>query len=116
MEMETPDRQTSGNVAVTIHGSNYGPIAGQIGTLNIGPSGEELRSLLNELLKASEHLDAGATAEARDTGKIGFGRHTNYYGSAVYHQSMHRLGYHAYQPDCASSIGEESKYPPWSFC
>ena len=56
------------------------------------------------------------TAVARDSGKIGFGRHTNYYGSAVYHQSMHRLGYHAYQPDCASSIGEESKYPPWSFC
>jgi hypothetical protein len=26
------------------------------------------------------------------------------------------VGYHAYHPPCASSIGEESKVPPWSFC
>jgi hypothetical protein len=60
-----------------------------------------------------------ATAVARDSGKIGFGRHTNYY--AVHHQPMHGvgkfwrgIGYHAYDAHC--SISENSKYPPWSFC
>jgi hypothetical protein len=49
--------------------------------------------------------------------------HTVYGGSAVHHQPMYGLGkfsrgvgYHAYHPPCASSIGEESKVPPWSFC
>jgi hypothetical protein len=64
-----------------------------------------------------------ASAVARDSGEIGFGRHTNYHGLAVHHQRMHGLGkfwrgigHHAYHPHCATSIGEESKYPPWSFC
>jgi hypothetical protein len=64
-----------------------------------------------------------ASAVARDSGQTDFGRHSNYYGSTVHHQTMHDLGkfsrgvrYHAYHQPCASSIGEESKYPPWSFC
>jgi hypothetical protein len=62
-----------------------------------------------------------ATAMARDSGKIGFGRHAHFYGSAVHHQPSlgqfwRGVGYHAYHPHCASSIGEASKYPPWSFC
>jgi hypothetical protein len=64
-----------------------------------------------------------ASAVARDSGQTDFGRHSNYYGSTVHHQTMHGLGkfsrgvrYHAYHQPCASSIGEESKYPPWSFC
>jgi hypothetical protein len=62
-------------------------------------------------------------AAARDSGKVGFGRHGNYYGAASRRQPTHDLGkswrgvgYHAYHPDCASSIGEASKVPPWSFC
>jgi hypothetical protein len=61
------------------------------------------------------------TAMARDSGKIAFGRHTNYYGSAVRRQSMRDpgkfwrgVGYHASDPHC--DVGESSKYPPWSFC
>jgi hypothetical protein len=64
-----------------------------------------------------------APAVARDSGEIGFGRHTIYNGSAVYRQPMHGrgqfwrgVGYHAYHPHCASSIGEEANLPPWSFC
>jgi hypothetical protein len=59
-------------------------------------------------------------AVARDSGKIDFGHHTDYYGSAVRRQPMHNLGKfwrgvgnHAYDPHCS---GESSKYPPWSFC
>ena len=59
-------------------------------------------------------------AVARDSGKIGFGRHTNYYGSAIRRQPMHNpgkssrgAGYQAYNPPCSN---ESSKYPPWSFC
>jgi hypothetical protein len=59
-------------------------------------------------------------AVARDSGKIGFGHHTNYYGSAFRRQPMHNpgkswrgTGYHASDPPC---LGESSKYPPWSFC
>jgi len=56
-----------------------------------------------------------ATAVARDRGKIGFGRHTKYYGSAIHHGKFWRgVGYHAYDPHCHT--GEDSKYPPWSFC
>jgi hypothetical protein len=76
--------------------------------------------LLTAVLASSSFM---ATAVARDSGKIGFDRHTVYNGSAVHHQPMYGLGqfsrgvgYHAYHPPCASSIGEESKVPPWSFC
>jgi hypothetical protein len=42
-----------------------------------------------------------AAAVARDRGKIGLGRHTNYYGSAVHHGKFWRgAAYHAYEPHC----------------
>ena len=63
-------------------------------------------------------------AAARDSGKVGFGRHANYYGAASRRQPTHNLGKswrgvsatNAYHPGCASSIGEASIFPPWSFC
>jgi hypothetical protein len=42
-----------------------------------------------------------AAAVARDRDKIGLGRHTNYYGSAVHHGKFWRgAAYHAYEPHC----------------
>jgi hypothetical protein len=77
-----------------------------------------MRILLTAVLGSTLFM---ATAMARDSGKIALGRHTNYYGSAVRHQPRHGLskfrlgaGYHAYNPHC--DMGEDSKYPPWSFC
>ena len=42
-----------------------------------------------------------AAAVARDRDKIGLGRHTSYYGSAVHHGKFWRgAAYHAYEPHC----------------
>ena len=61
-------------------------------------------------------------AAARDNGKVGFGRHPNYHGAASRRQPTHGKSWrgvsatNAHHPGCASSIGEASIFPPWSFC
>jgi len=66
MEQEMPKRDQAAGSVFVFNAPNFGAVAAQIGTVNVGLRSDEFRAILKELLEATKNLDDAAAAEARD--------------------------------------------------